>query len=226
MSLETPVGESEDSHLGEFIPDDKATVEDTAIADALKTSLVEVLDTLKTREREVVMMRFGIMDEKLIKKYNLEAGVPLTLEQVGGKFGVTRERIRQIEAKALRIMRKPKNSSKLIGYTDKDEYYAIDNNDVNVAQEKSFDNSNPMRDILFATDEEGKTLLSGSESIILQKLFGINSKVLNRKQIMEEYNCSDSDITSAVEKYKQLMDKERFNKSNKSKTRCRKEDTK
>ena len=107
-SLETPIGEEEDSHLGDFIPDDDvpAPVEAAAYS-MLKEQLMEVLDTLSDREKKVLMLRFG-----------LEDGRPRTLEEVGKEFNVTRERIRQIEAKALRKLRHPSRSKKLRDYLE------------------------------------------------------------------------------------------------------------
>ncbi|WP_273227291.1 RNA polymerase sigma factor RpoD [Mogibacterium timidum] len=108
VSLETPIGEEEDSHLGDFIPDDDvpAPVEAAAYS-MLKEQLMEVLDTLSEREKKVLMLRFG-----------LEDGRPRTLEEVGKEFNVTRERIRQIEAKALRKLRHPSRSKKLRDYLE------------------------------------------------------------------------------------------------------------
>lgn len=108
VSLETPIGEEEDSHLGDFIPDDDvpAPVESAAYS-MLKEQLMEVLDTLSEREKKVLMLRFG-----------LEDGRPRTLEEVGKEFNVTRERIRQIEAKALRKLRHPSRSKKLRDYLE------------------------------------------------------------------------------------------------------------
>ena len=108
VSLETPIGEEEDSHLGDFIPDDHvpAPVEAAAYS-MLKEQLMEVLDTLSDREKKVLMLRFG-----------LEDGRPRTLEEVGKEFNVTRERIRQIEAKALRKLRHPSRSKKLRDYLE------------------------------------------------------------------------------------------------------------
>lgn len=103
VSLETPIGEEEDSHLGDFIPDDDALEPGEAAAFMLlKEQLVEVLGTLTPREEKVLRMRFGVAD-----------GRPRTLEEVGREFNVTRERIRQIEAKALRKLRHPSRSKKL-----------------------------------------------------------------------------------------------------------------
>ena len=108
VSLETPIGEEEDSHLGDFIPDDDvpAPVEAAAYS-MLKEQLMEVLDTLSDREKKVLMLRFG-----------LEDGRPRTLEEVGKEFNVTREPIRQIEAKALRKLRHPSRSKKLRDYLE------------------------------------------------------------------------------------------------------------
>ena len=108
VSLETPIGEEEDSHLGDFIPDDDvpAPVEAAAYS-MLKEQLMEVLDTLSDREKKVLMLRFG-----------LEDGRPRTVEEVGKEFNVTRERIRQIEAKALRKLRHPSRSKKLRDYLE------------------------------------------------------------------------------------------------------------
>ena len=108
VSLETPIGEEEDSHLGDFIPDNDvpAPVEAAAYS-MLKEQLMEVLDTLSEREKKVLMLRFG-----------LEDGRPRTLEEVGKEFNVTRERIRQIEAKALRKLRHPSRSKKLRDYLE------------------------------------------------------------------------------------------------------------
>ncbi|MBR2177061.1 MAG: RNA polymerase sigma factor RpoD [Clostridia bacterium] len=103
VSLETPIGEEEDSHLGDFIPDDSAlTPQDAASQSMLKEQLAAVLSTLTPREEKVIRLRFGLDD-----------GRPRTLEEVGEEFDVTRERIRQIEAKALRKLRHPSRSKKL-----------------------------------------------------------------------------------------------------------------
>ena len=108
VSLETPIGEEEDSHLGDFIPDDDALAPaDAASMLLLKEQLNEVLKTLTMREAKVLSLRFG-----------LEDGHPRTLEEVGSEFGVTRERIRQIEAKALRKLRHPSRSKKLKDFLD------------------------------------------------------------------------------------------------------------
>ncbi|MBO7401466.1 MAG: sigma-70 family RNA polymerase sigma factor, partial [Lachnospiraceae bacterium] len=103
VSLETPIGEEEDSHLGDFIKDDNVPVPAEAAAAAiLKEQLMDVLDTLTERERKVIRLRFGLDD-----------GRARTLEEVGREFQVTRERIRQIEAKALRKLRHPTRSRRL-----------------------------------------------------------------------------------------------------------------
>ncbi len=103
VSLETPIGEEEDSHLGDFIPDEDALAPIDAASQAmLKEAIEQVLKTLTPREAKVIKMRFGLDD-----------GHPHTLEEVGKEFSVTRERIRQIEAKALRKMRNPQRSKKL-----------------------------------------------------------------------------------------------------------------
>ena len=103
VSLETPIGEEEDSHLGDFIPDEDAPAPaDEACNTMLKQMLSEVLDTLTDREKRVIIMRFGLID-----------GRARTLEEVGQEFQVTRERIRQIETKALRKLRHPTRSRKL-----------------------------------------------------------------------------------------------------------------
>lgn len=108
VSLETPIGEEEDSHLGDFIPDDEAlSPADAASISLLKEQLAEVLKTLTPREAKVLSLRFG-----------LEDGHPRTLEEVGKEFNVTRERIRQIEAKALRKLRHPSRSKKLKDFLD------------------------------------------------------------------------------------------------------------
>jgi RNA polymerase primary sigma factor len=108
VSLETPIGEEEDSHLGDFIPDDDVPAPAEAAAfSMLKEQLVEVLDTLTEREQKVLKLRFG-----------LEDGRARTLEEVGRRFDVTRERIRQIEAKALRKLRHPSRSKKLKDYLE------------------------------------------------------------------------------------------------------------
>ncbi|MHC1746968.1 MAG: RNA polymerase sigma factor RpoD [Cellulosilyticaceae bacterium] len=108
VSLETPIGEEEDSHLGDFIPDDDVPVPAEAAAfTLLKEQLVEVLDTLTEREQKVLRLRFGLDD-----------GRARTLEEVGKEFNVTRERIRQIEAKALRKLRHPSRSKKLKDYLE------------------------------------------------------------------------------------------------------------
>ena len=108
VSLETPIGEEEDSHLGDFIQDDNVPVPaDAAAFTLLKEQLVEVLSTLTDREQKVLRLRFGLDD-----------GRARTLEEVGKEFNVTRERIRQIEAKALRKLRHPSRSKKLKDYLD------------------------------------------------------------------------------------------------------------
>jgi len=108
VSLETPIGEEEDSHLGDFIPDDDAPAPaEAASFTLLKEQLMQVLSTLTLREEKVLRLRFGLDD-----------GRARTLEEVGKEFEVTRERIRQIEAKALRKLRHPSRSKKLKDYLD------------------------------------------------------------------------------------------------------------
>lgn len=108
VSLETPIGEEEDSHLGDFIEDNNASApQDVAAFTMLKEQLLLILDTLTPREEMVLRLRYGIDD-----------GHPRTLEEVGKEFGVTRERIRQIEAKALRKLRHPSRSKKLKDFID------------------------------------------------------------------------------------------------------------
>jgi RNA polymerase primary sigma factor len=108
VSLETPIGEEEDSHLGDFIPDEEVLAPaDAAAFSMLKEQLIEVLDTLTEREQKVLILRFGLDD-----------GRARTLEEVGKRFDVTRERIRQIEAKALRKLRHPSRSRKLKDYLE------------------------------------------------------------------------------------------------------------
>ena len=103
VSLETPIGEEEDSHLGDFIEDEQAQAPSDLVAySMLKEQLIGVLDTLTPREQKVLRLRYGIDD-----------GRPRTLEEVGKEFNVTRERIRQIEAKALRKLRHPSRSKRL-----------------------------------------------------------------------------------------------------------------
>ena len=106
VSLETPIGEEDDSHLGDFIKDERnLSPEEYATNEMLKEEIFQVLETLTEREEKVIRLRFG-----------LEDGKPRTLEEVGQMFGVTRERIRQIEAKALRKLRHPSRSRKLRDY--------------------------------------------------------------------------------------------------------------
>ena len=106
VSLDKPIGEEDDSHLGDFIPDTEAQAPDEAAAfTLLREQLIDVLDTLTVREKEVLLLRFGMKD-----------GRERTLEEVGSVFGVTRERIRQIEAKALRKLRHPTRIVKLKGF--------------------------------------------------------------------------------------------------------------
>ncbi|MGA9774355.1 MAG: RNA polymerase sigma factor RpoD [Candidatus Dormiibacterota bacterium] len=108
VSLETPIGEEEDSHLGDFVPDSEAVAPaDAASLTMLHTEVEDILDTLTPRERRVLQLRFGLID-----------GHQRTLEEVGKRFGVTRERIRQIEAKALRKLRHPSRSVKLKDYLE------------------------------------------------------------------------------------------------------------
>ena len=108
VSLETPIGEEEDSHLGDFIPDEEAPIPaDAASQVLLREQIGDVLSTLTPREEKVLRLRFG-----------LEDGRPRTLEEVGREFNVTRERIRQIEAKALRKLRHPSRSKKLRDFLD------------------------------------------------------------------------------------------------------------
>jgi RNA polymerase primary sigma factor len=108
ISLETPIGEEEDSHLGDFVEDREAvSPSDAASLTMLHSEVEDVLDTLTPRERRVLQLRFGLID-----------GHQRTLEEVGKRFGVTRERIRQIEAKALRKLRHPSRSKKLRDYLE------------------------------------------------------------------------------------------------------------
>jgi len=108
VSLETPIGEEDDSHLGDFIEDHEAQAPaDAAAFELLKEQLEDVLDTLSAREEKVLRLRFGLDD-----------GRSRTLEEVGQHFGVTRERIRQIEAKALRKLRHPMRSKRLRDYLE------------------------------------------------------------------------------------------------------------
>ena len=108
VSLETPIGEEEDSHLGDFIPDEDAPApSERAAYTLLKEQIAEVLETLTPREQKVLQLRFGLID-----------GRSRTLEEVGKEFDVTRERIRQIEAKALRKLRQPSRRKKLEDYMD------------------------------------------------------------------------------------------------------------
>ncbi len=108
VSLETPIGEEEDSHLGDFIEDDRAvTPSDSVSTTMLKETLITVLSTLTPREEKVLRLRYGVDD-----------GRPRTLEEVGKEFNVTRERIRQIEAKALRKLRHPSRSKHLKDFLD------------------------------------------------------------------------------------------------------------
>ena len=109
VSLETPIGEEEDSHLSDFIEDEKSTAPTDAVSyTMLKEQLIGVLDTLTPREQKVLRLRYGLDD-----------GKGRTLEEVGKEFNVTRERIRQIEAKALRKLRHPSRSKRLKEYIDK-----------------------------------------------------------------------------------------------------------
>ena len=105
ISLETPMGEDSDSSFGEFVADDSMEPNDLAGREMLKEQMDEVLRTLTPREAEVLELRFGLVD-----------GTPHTLEEVGARFGVTRERIRQIETKAIRRLRHPARSSRLRDY--------------------------------------------------------------------------------------------------------------
>ena len=108
VSLETPIGEEEDSHLGDFIEDEQAPAPTEVVAsNLLKEQLIKVLDTLTPREEKVLRLRYGLDD-----------GKPRTLEEVGKEFNVTRERIRQIEAKALRKLRHPSRSKRLKEFID------------------------------------------------------------------------------------------------------------
>jgi RNA polymerase primary sigma factor len=108
VSLETPIGEEEDSHLGDFIEDSEAVVPvDAASFILLQEQLEAVLHTLSEREKKVIQLRFGLLD-----------GHPRTLEEVGREFGVTRERIRQIESKTLSKLRHPSRSQKLRDYLE------------------------------------------------------------------------------------------------------------
>ena len=109
VSLETPIGEEDDSHLSDFIEDERSTAPTDAVSyNMLKEQLIGVLDTLTPREEKVLRLRYGLDD-----------GKPRTLEEVGKEFNVTRERIRQIEAKALRKLRHPSRSKRLKDYMDK-----------------------------------------------------------------------------------------------------------
>jgi len=108
VSLEMPIGEEEDSHLGDFIQDEDSPAPSDAVSQTmLREQLLEVLHTLTPREEQVLMLRFGLKDGRM-----------RTLEEVGKVFDITRERIRQIEAKALRKLRHPSRSKRLKDYLD------------------------------------------------------------------------------------------------------------
>jgi RNA polymerase primary sigma factor len=108
VSLQTPIGEEDDSNLGDFIEDSEAVVpSDAASFILLQEQIASILHTLSEREQKVIELRFGLMD-----------GQPRTLEEVGQEFGVTRERIRQIESKTLSKLRHPSRSLKLRDYLD------------------------------------------------------------------------------------------------------------
>jgi len=108
ISLETPIGEEEDSHLGDFVEDREAvSPSDAASLTMLHSEVEDVLDTLTPRERRVLQLRFGLIDDH-----------QRTLEELGKRFGLTRERIRQIEANALRKLRQPSRSKKLRAYME------------------------------------------------------------------------------------------------------------
>ena len=110
ISMETPIGDDEDSHLGDFIEDGNAqSPVDTATSSGLREATTDILEGLTAREAKVLRMRFGI-----------DMNTDHTLEEVGKQFDVTRERIRQIEAKALRKLRHPSNSAPLRGFLDED----------------------------------------------------------------------------------------------------------
>jgi len=110
VSLDTPIGEEEDSHFGDFVPDkSNLSPEEYATNEILKEQIKEVLKTLQKREQEVLELRFGLLD-----------GTCYTLEEVGKRFNVTRERIRQIEAKALRKLRHPSRAKKLKDFLGED----------------------------------------------------------------------------------------------------------
>ena len=109
ISLDRPVGESEDSYFGDFIEDERAdSPSDTATQDMLRNRIEQVLKTLTYREREIIKLRYGIGD-----------GYTYTLEEVGRIFKVTRERVRQVEAKAIRKLQHPVRSRKLAGFIDR-----------------------------------------------------------------------------------------------------------
>ena len=149
VSMESPVGEDEDSQLGDFVSDDNATLpEEAAEKIALKEDIKRVLGNLTERERDVISLRFGLLDDR-----------PRTLEEIGQMFGVTRERVRQIEAKALAKLRKPVNERQLR------DYYYEGNEDVI---------SNPKRGhIVYSVSDKAKKKLKKS---LLDRVPGVNDE--------------------------------------------------
>ena len=197
VSFETPIGDDDDTMVGDLIPDkDSVSGEDYAISLALKNDLVEILKLLSDRERDVIKLRFGLDD-----------GKSKTLEEVGQIFGVTRERIRQIESKALRKLRTLAAKNGLDEYTQRGPIFNRSGYGVDIKKRNEKNRKEKIQEVSNWKDNEGN-YLTDIEIAIIDLYFGVNGKPVNvLPKICESLGVSVSDINIAIRKYYLLQKK-------------------
>lgn len=197
LSFETPIGDEEDTMIGDLIPDkDSVSCEEYAISLALKDDLAEIIKMLSDRERDVIKLRFGLND-----------GKPKTLEEVGQIFGVTRERIRQIESKALRKLRTLAAKNGLDEYTQRGPIFNRSGYGVDIKKRNEKNRKEKIQEVSNWKDNEGN-YLTNVEIAIIDLYFGVNGKPVNvLPKICESLGVSVSDINIAIRKYYLLQKK-------------------
>ncbi len=197
LSFETPIGDEEDTMIGDLIPDkDSVSCEEYAISLALKDDLAEIIKMLSDRERDVIKFRFGLND-----------GKPKTLEEIGQIFGVTRERIRQIELKALRKLRVLAVKKGLDEYTQSGPIFNNGCYDINAKKRKEKTRREKIQEVSNWKDNEGN-YLTDVEMTIIDLYFGFNGKPVNvLPKICKTLGVSVGDINIAIKKYYLLQKK-------------------